>query len=139
MVGPFWISLLLLLLLVVRTERRQNPEADSLAQSNRPATGRAAAATGGMAVETFAKYAFAVTTGFLLLSSVLSTKHAKAFSLRLSIGRQHLAELIANPSGPADLPALALLYKTDVILARYSVVAEHHLSLCKQRPMSPPR
>ncbi len=113
MMIPFWISLLVLLLMVVRTSPR------ATAGSDLPGWGQVA------------KYAFAITAAFLFLSSVLSVKHAMAFSRRLTIGREQLADLIANPSVPPDVPAISLLYKSDVILSRYQVLVKHHLSFCK--------
>jgi hypothetical protein len=112
---PFWISLLVLLLLVSRSHAKQ-PGGSDLSGARQ-----------------FARYAFGLTVAFLVLSSVLSVKHAMAFSRRLTIGREHLADIVKDPSAPPDLPAISLLYKSDIILARYPVLVEHHLSFCQQQ------
>jgi hypothetical protein len=115
---PLWVTLIVLLTLVKESEGRI-PNGQI---------------RGAFDCRKIAGWSLGVVTVMLILSSAFAVSGAKKMSETQASGRSCLLSLATNPTGKIDYSGLAALYpRPAVIVERFSVLQEHHLSVFKKQ------
>jgi hypothetical protein len=123
-VGPVWVLLVVLLMLLTRGEF---PTADA-GSAPRPCAERRVPEGDRI----IARWLLMAAIAMLILGSCLAVAGAKRWSLGQAYGREALLNLAANPGRPIDdsFGMSETLYpRPEVVVERYPVLVQHRLSL----------